>query len=77
MVFGLPGGGGDKFHLSEGGKGGNKRQNWKIFLIAAKRRQNLEIFKQKYPAISERLVITIVIFAVMTACRRSAIFIYS
>ena len=31
----------------------------------------------KHPAISERLVITIVIFAVVTACRRSTIFIYS
>ncbi len=39
--------GGNKFHLSEGGKGGNKRQNQKIFLIAARKRQNFGNFEQK------------------------------
>ncbi len=45
--FWTPTGGGNKFCFPEGGKGGDKRQNRKIFLIAAKRRQNFGIFLTK------------------------------
>ena len=46
VVFG-PSGGGTSFAFLRGERGGNKGQNRKIFLIAAKRRQNFGNFEQK------------------------------
>ena len=47
VVF-YPQGGGDKFRLSEGGNGGeDKRQNRKMFLIAAERQHNFGNLEEK------------------------------
>ena len=45
VVFGPPGGE-TSFTFLRGERGGNKRQNRKIFLIAAKKKQNFGNFEQ-------------------------------